>query len=340
MSTFHLAGDQRVFLTHMGLFGLTAILAEAGIEDLTVHWDGPRACIDAPALDPGLVDDVVRAHASSHTDEESWVTRDEAFDGNERALMSPRQTGFKSNDTWRDVHARRKEALDVLTRDNSWLDLRLLAALGEPCYWSRTSKGELVQDDAASRFEMQPRNRGAEIVTNRLRPLAASVAARPPGRVAAGLDGTAPVDELGKGAPNSVTATGFSVPGPVDNALAWCALWGVSALPLAHRVNGRSVTSGHVGRFRREFAYAPVWRGPWRPARVRTILASAQLRTSACAGVGYLSQGASRELSAGLWLRARGAIGIMRFSIENFGTEKAAARRALYGEPVVLAGGP
>ena len=45
-----------------------------------------------------------------------------------------------------------------LTATQQWLDLRLLAALGQPAYWSRDDKGGLMQDDGASRFDMQPRN--------------------------------------------------------------------------------------------------------------------------------------------------------------------------------------
>lgn len=340
MSRFTLAGGERLLLSHMALFGLASILETARLDGLTVSWRGPHAALDAPQLDPEVVGEAVRTHADAHTDTDSWVQRDLDIDGNRRGLMSPRLAGFKGADTWRSVQQSRHAVLDGLTERNAWSDLRMLAALGEPCYWSHNTKGEPLQDDGASRLEMQPRNRGSEIVTNRLRPLAAAVARRSPDRVAAGLDGSNPIDELGKDRPESVTATGLSVPGPVDNALAWCALWGIASLPLGPRIDATAVTSGHLGRSRREWFYVPVWSQPWRPARLRTVLASAQLRTAGGTGLGPWSHGAARELSARTWLRARGVIGVVRFDIERFGSDNAPERRALEGEALSLRAEP
>src|SRR5690606_8685909 len=102
-----------------------------------------------------------------------------------------------------------------------------------------------------------PRNRGSEIVGTRLRTLAAKVADRSPQAVASGLRGTVVRDEAGNDEPDSRTPTGLAPPGPTYNALAWCALWGISQFPVAMRVStggrsGTAITSGHLGSSRTE----------------------------------------------------------------------------------------
>ncbi len=159
-------------------------------------------------------------------------------DGNEGA-DEPSAVPFRRSGTWQLVQQSRWEVLDELTTaGHHWLDLRFLAALGEPCYWSFNRKGDALQDDGASRLEMQPRNQGSEFVGTRLRKLAATVAQRDAAKILAGLTGQSVDDELGDNTPGSRTATGLASPGPTDNALAWCALWGISQFPLAMRING------------------------------------------------------------------------------------------------------
>ena len=258
------------------------------------------------------------------------------FNGTPRALMSPRLTPFGDEDTWGHAQRSRHEILDALTTGSRWLDLRLLASLGEPCYWRRNRQGAILQDDAASRLEMQPRNQGSEFVGNRLRKLAGAVAARDPGQIMAGLRGDTIHDEIGGGKPDSRTATGLASPGPTDNALAWCALWGISQLPLAMRVNTTAITSGHLGHGRNEWFYVPVWRGAWRPARLRSILASAPLRVTAATRLGLHSDAEISAASA--WLSARGVEGLVRFPIQRFGSDNAPERRAMRGELIPTRG--
>lgn len=98
---------------------------------------------------------------------------------------------------------------------------------------------------------MQPRNQGSEFVGTRLRKLAATVAQRDTAKILAGLTGQSVDDELGENSPGSRTATGLASPGPADNALAWCALWGISQFPFAMRINDTAETSGHFSRGRK-----------------------------------------------------------------------------------------
>lgn len=331
MTTFMLRGaDPSVLLHHMAFYGLADILETAGVEDALLVWDDGWPVLAGEKLSPERVEDAVRDHILGRR---HWV---DATTGREqRAVMSPRLTVFKSHDDWRKHQDDRERVLGELTDQHAWPDLRYLAALGEPCYWRHSRvRGDPLQDDAASRLEMQPRNRGSEFVGNRLRPLTAKLLARKPGQIAAGLAGTGLVDELG-GKPDSVSATGLATPGPVDNAVVWCALWGIGQFPTMPRTAHAAVTSGHLGRPRREWFYVPVWERPWRPARLRSILASSQLARAAH-GLPQTEVAALNARAAATWLSARGVVGVVRFPIGRFGSDNAPERRALRGEVIPL----
>jgi CRISPR-associated protein Csb3 len=231
-----------------------------------------------------------------------------------------------------DVQRRRQAVLDKLTDDSWFLDLRLLAALGEPAYWSINRKGVSLQDHGASRLEMQPRNQGSEFVGSRLRQLAKAVADRAPAQVLEGLEGRVVRDESGKDQPDSRTATGFANPGPTDNVVAWCALWGISQLPQAARVNDVAATSGYLGKGAAEWFYLPYWSVPRHPARMRSVLTTRQLARAASQGLPERWEAADADvLAARAWLAARGVSGIVRFPVERFGSASAPERRAMLG---------
>jgi CRISPR-associated protein Csb3 len=252
--------------------------------------------------------------------------------------MSPRLTRF-DDETWEAVQHMRHAVIDELEAQRGWLDLRFIGALGEPCYWSFNSQDSLQQDDATSSLEMQPRNQGSEFVGSRLRKIADSVAARSTSQVLAGLCGLAVHDEAGGDRIDSRTATGLASPGPTDNALAWCALWGISQFPLAMRVwpdrrPNRAVTTGHLRHRRREWFYVPMWRSPWQPAHVRTIIAAEATRLVASDGLPDVAGRPSEVAAARAWLSARGVDGVMRFPVKTFGSDNAPERRAMAGEPI------
>jgi CRISPR-associated protein Csb3 len=341
-------GDPYVALSHLALYGLAAILEEAGL-DPRLGWTGQlrtRPLVSGPTLDHEQIGHTVREHAIRLAEPDAWLSRDITLKGAARGLMSPRLTLFPDLLTWQRVQRARHSVLDRLTVQRRLLDLRFLAALGEPAYWSRDIKERVLQDDGASRWEMQPRNQGSEIVGSRLRKLAAAVARRSPADVVAGLRGDAVRDEVGLDKPDSRTPTGLAAPGPTDNALAWCALWGISQLPIAMRTSsgwkpGTAVTTGHIGRTRSEWFYLPVWHQPWRPARLRTVLASAHLRTAASDGLtprdsrGRPVRDAPSPVAVAAargWLAARGVVGVIRFPIERFGSDNAPERRAMRGD--------
>jgi CRISPR-associated endonuclease/helicase Cas3 len=333
--------DVRVALHHLAAYGLVAILDDAN--PTARAGGGTRLCwstglqpvplLTAPGLSPDLVDQVVRDHAAAHAESTSWTERD--LDDAPRGLMSPRLSVLSGTPAWVRLQQSRHRELDTLTDTRALLDLRLLAALGEPCYWSTNRKGDPLQDDGASRWEMQPRNQGSEFVGTRLRKLAHSVAHRGPGTVATGLSGATTVDEIGGDKINSRTATGLAAPGPTDNALAWCALWGISQLPIAPRINATARTSCHLGRTGAGWFYLPVWHTPWTLAHLRTVLASKALHNAATAGLDPPWRIAPpTELAARHWLAARGVAGIIRFPVHRFGSASAPERRAMRGTPI------
>ncbi|MGH3932535.1 MAG: hypothetical protein ACRDTF_21460, partial [Pseudonocardiaceae bacterium] len=232
---------------------------------------------------------------------------------------------------WHTLEKGRNDTIDEITARRAELDLRMLGALGRPAYW-RMYERERQQDEGASRWEMQPRNQGSEFVGNRLAPLARAVAARSDEQVLDGLTGAALIDEIGHGKADSRTPTGLAAPGPTDNALAWCALWGISQLPLALRVRQAAITSGHVGKIGAGWFYTLIWTRAWRMARLRSMLASRQARE--VAELHVLPRSAGRvvdrlgDKAARSWMSARGVTAVLCFPVSRYGSDNAPERRA------------
>ena len=351
MNTLTIAGhDVRTLFSHLALYGLAAIVEDAGASptqdsQVRLRWSAgmePRPCLDTGDLTTHDVARIVHDHAHRHTAQTDWVSADLDLTGKARGLMSPRIAAIGDDrQRWNDLRCSRQDILDTLTAQRGWLDLRLLQALGEPAYWARRRDGGWLQDNGASRLEMQPRNQGSEFVGSRLRKLAHTVAGRDPDRVQAGLTGASVTDEIGKDEPESRTATGLANPGPTDNSLAWCALWGISQFPLASRVGDDSPlpasTSGHLGRSRQEWFYAPVWTKPWTSARLRTVLASRQLQLAASGGLpSPWAVPDPQAAAARAWLAARGVVGLVRFPIARFGSDSAPERRAMRADVLLV----
>ena len=143
-------------------------------------------------------------------------------------------------------------------------------------------------------------------------------------KVLAGLTGQSVDDKFGENSPGRRTATGLAGPGPTDNALAWFALWGISQFPLAMRINDTAETSGDFSYGRKEWFHVSMWQEAWRPARLRSVLASQELRTFAASGLTEATDVSDLEVSkARAWLRARRVEGAVRFEILKFGSDNA-----------------
>jgi CRISPR-associated protein Csb3 len=329
MNDFTLRGSPpEDMLSHLLLYGLTAILEDAGHRDVTIFWErgmSPRPVLRAEIEDQSIAAAVV-AHAEAHTAPDNWIQRRYPDGkGTLRGLMSPRRGAAPDPEAFQ---AARQDAIDDAGQP---LELRLIQALGEPAYW-RLAKNGPRPDEGASRFEMVPRNQGNEIMQGRYAKLSSAVAGRAPKAVVDGLTGTAVVDLTA--ATDSRTASGLRLPGPTDAAVAWCALWGISWLPIAHRSRSASTTPANLARRGNtpERFVLPLWSKPQTPARIRTVLASAQLPAAAR----LLADDDPVDGSAPGWLRAHGAEALAIFHVDVVGSANAPERRATRGRVLPL----
>ncbi len=325
--------DPLELLTHMVAYGLAAIVEAATRTPPTLSWTegmAPRARVAHAALPPAEMAGIVQGHAARLVHEDAWPQERIQLAGKPRGLMSPR---LAKVDHWPELTRRRHEVLGRLTGEDTWLDQRFLWSLGEPCYWSFGSRDEIRQDDAASRLELQPRNQGSEIVGNRLSPLAQAVAGRTPEEIEQAFRGVVCRDSVGHDAPDSRSGIGFRAPGPVDDVVSWCALWGVSQFVL-NRSPRSTTTAGNLRDGRDEWFFVPIWRGEWTPARLRTVLASAQLRAVAEESTGRNTDDSADAFATSdgrRWLLARGVKALVVFPVQRFGSASAPERRAQRG---------
>lgn len=346
MTGITLGGSPRTLLTHMAFYGLAAICQDAGHTELRMSWTpgmNPKPRLDVD-LDENAIADLVQVHAAHRAGPQAWPQERITIKGADRGLMSPRLSSLThevtvagkteqrlDHDLWRTLQQRRHRVLDHLTRQGQGLDLRLLAALGEPCYWrlDNPQQPSRHQDSAASRLEMQPRNQGSEFVANRLSKLAHAVANRTTTAILEGLLGRRVLDEVGNDKPDSRTATGMAEPGPTDNALVWCALWGISQAPLAFNSQDRAKTSICL-RNGKEYFYLPIWRRPLHPARLRTLLVSDQMRAVAEAELAIMngSDNSGYSTAAYQWSINRHITALLIFPINVYGSKSAPERRA------------
>lgn len=344
-----MTGAQRVQLaptghdglfTHAALWGAAAI-ASAACPTVRLGWIPGLA--PAPVLTGIGIEalaNAVHERAVHATDPAHWVQARLPHEP-DRALFSPRIKALPDAAAWTTWQQARGAHVDRLVRIGSTLDLRLLAALGEPSSWHEF-KGQPRQDDAASRLELQPRNQGSEFVGTLLRKLAAAVAGRSLDQVAAGLTGTLQVDEAGKDSPDSRSAANLRPPGLTDNSLAWVAMWGLASAPVVHRTGQPSRTATHVPwardsgvseELRAGHVVVPLWSGRWTVARLRAVLNSRAL-----AEVGRFARmseriSASREQQ---WLHERGVTGVMAMPLHTFGSTSSPERRVMAGRAVRL----
>lgn len=328
---FVLGGRWEAALSHLALFGLALIVEDQTGTEAKVHW--ARSMRAAPTLTSELASDgladIVLQHAKERVNG-SWVTAVFEHQGRTTAVFSPRIQAPKSAAAWSCVQAARHRELDRIGATDR-LDRSLIAALGEPAYWVNAERGDNRPDEGASRWEMKTRNRGEEFVQDRLARLAAAVASRSRERIKAGLQGNV-TDEVSKNSVNSRTSTGLTPPQPIDNAMAWCALWGLAAFPtrpvasaLAFRLGQTGAASVCAGSHRRRagtFHFVPVFARPVPPPVIRAVIASQSLARVAASG--------QREDTADErdWLRSKGVGCLMRFTL-NVSDNRSAPERWL-----------
>jgi len=335
-ATLQFVGDDLIAFDHLAGYGAAAIAEAAGHKDVRLRWTDeldPRLEVDGVAW--AELAAAVQAHAVAHTAATSWVNADGPAGDALSGLFSPRVKGMASDQLTR-WYADRSAVLDQI--DGPWqsLDLAMVGSLGAPSYWS-SDRGEPRPDYGASRWEMKTRNRGEEFVGNRLRLLARSVAARTVDEVETGLRGTTIRDETGKDAADSRTPTGLMPPSRVDNARAWCALWGISQFAVTPALAGASHTVAHLGHHSGGYLFLPCMGRPWPLGRLRTVLRSSQLRAVATSGLADAEVGRARiaadEIAIGwTWLLSRGVTSVVRFSVYHSDNKSAPEKWAERGE--------
>ena len=333
MTDFTLGSDYTRALDHFAGYGLSAILEDAG-ENVRLHWTSdearPRLTLTGLKTDSLAVAEAVRAHAHSHSDGASWVQRTTSVRGPARlstvGLFSPRVATPADAAGWNTLFSERRAVLDEQLNSGR-LDARMIHALGEPAYWPVGTLGA-EPDRGASRWEMKTRNRGEDFCRNRLSLLAKSVCARTATGVLPGLQGDRVIDEVGKGAIDSRTGTGLITPSPVDNAVAWCALWGLSLFPVTHRVGQQSRTPGAFpkDKIQPRQMVLPLTTAPTSLAKFRRVLRSQAFDDAAFAEVDSPSRTVGRET-----LQRAGVSGLVRFPIRIAGSASAPERQVLSG---------
>ena len=332
-----LDGDIQVLLSHMVLWGLAAICEDMELPGILASWS------DTPTPQPILhvdasKDDVAQAvidHATRSADHDSWLSKTTCVSADGKravALAAPRTAAPANDEIWRRVDEEHCALLDDL---ESRLDQRLLLGFGYRSWWAVERSGKIRADFGCNAWEMRTRNNGTDVVKDRLLPLAREVQAWSISEVLDGLTGTRLNDVVGKNDAMSHTGTGFCLPQPVDNARAWCALWGLANLPvMAH--TSRGVVSPALlsasdipGQNRRHLVMFGS-RRPMTLARARAILRSSQLPQASAPE----SVDAGQFRRAVGWCRAHGVDIAIRFPVDVVGSASAPERRALHGQVV------
>lgn len=337
MTDLMLGGAPRSAISHLAPLGMASILRDGGIRDARSWWDvdtaRPHVCSSRTAAEMA---ELVIQHAARRSGH-SWVNA--KITGASRhglSLFSPRIKAAQV-DEWGEYVAERDAWLAANRDSLTALDFRMLTALGQPAWWHCDAK-DTRPDDGASRWEMKTRNRGEEFLAHRLAPLTDVVALRSVQQMVAGLTGSSVIDELGKNAADSRTSTGLAVPGPVDSAFAYVALWGIAALRTVHR-SGHRQPSPSVGmRPRRGVhplcAYLPVFVSAVTPQHFAAVAASRALDELGRRAVEEAPEtGGSGEED---WLREQGVHAVAFFPIRKSGSTSAPERQILEGEVSIL----
>lgn len=318
--------------------GLVAVLDEAGLGPASFFWDADavpsRARVSCASPSKGEMAEAVRRHAERHTQADSWVqARIQGISNAGKGLFSPRAS-LNARD-WQEYLTQRAEWLTAHQAQLTELDWAMMAGLGEPAWW-RASDKDPQPDKGASRWEMKTRNRGEEIITHRLQPLAHAVSNRSGDQILTGLlEGVRVTDECGGNSAASRTATGFTTPQPTDNAKAWLALWGLSALPPLPMS-----TDAAAG-----FSQSP---GMWPRSRVHPTRAALPIVTKPYGWRGYRALLMSRYFdqaaspsepgskTAQGWLSSQGVAAIAHIPIRKVGSDSAPERQMLSASIEVL----
>ncbi len=336
MNEVRIGGPYTSALTHFAGFGVAAILEEAGYRGLRIGWSetsSPSMSITGPEIDESTVAEAVAQHAERHAIRESWVqARTHIRKGSKESevgLFSPRIAVPEDASAWARLYEERRAVIDADT-GFTWLDGQMLQALGEPAYWQAGLK-DAMPDEGASRWEMKTRNRGEDFVRNRLAPMALEVSTRGAPAIIKALAGESIDDSAGKD--DSRTGTGLVTPQPVDDAVAWCGLWGISAFRLFPRLSGVAITPGAwpTDRTHPAIMAIPLSTSPMSGAKLRRIIRSQSFSDAAFGNREKDPNALIRMATARATLKRTGVRGAVVFPIRKGGSASAPERQVLGG---------
>ncbi len=271
------------------VIGLASILnAETGTTSHLLWDNGGVVALECAAVaNFSEAANVVHGHARRQA-KSAWLKTVTHLSVGDRSPLSPRLGKLSTPDAFRELEEARRELIESIPSEDA-LTRRFIGALGRPSDWSLSPERETLPDAGASTWEMKTRNRGEEFIQNRLSLLADAVVARTDQQVQDGVEGVSEIDEVGKGALSSRTPTGLRAPGPADNTRAWCALWGLSALPVRPVVGNAgestSVTTGAIRNRGSVWFYLPVIEETTTVAGFRAIAQSKYLADQAASAV-------------------------------------------------------
>lgn len=343
MSRITIAGSVTSALTHFTMFGLAVLCEERWPGRVRLGWTGgaePEAFVTVADVAGHDIAEAVRDAAASASGTGGWARAEFTYSDSKtpRSPISPRIKAIdpvRNPGDWAGHQQVRWRVLDMLIDEGDHATLELLTGLGEAAYW-RFDRQAPRPDEGASRWEMKTRNKGQEFIVHRLLPLAEEIAGWTADGILAGLRGEAVRDPHGQDKADSRSATGFRRPGPTDNAMAWCALWGIAMFPVSHRTGGLSTTPGAwpPAYLHPRAMLLPVLAGPVTPSRYRTVLTARALADLGEAH-GPVDGGGDDAVTdrAHRWLRQRGAMGVLRFPILKTGSPSAPERQVLEGTP-------
>lgn len=348
MSTITLAGTMKQALTHFALLGLAKIAETAYPGKVRLWWSTdaiPRAHLSVEGADVEDLARLVRNLATDWSKDQAWPQiRRDYHHGKATSVASPFSPrikaidAVKNPDEWKGHQDARIKVLDVLDAERDWLSLELISALGEPAYWRQENK-DPRPDHGASRWEMKTRNRGEEFVSQRFGPLCREVAEWDFSAISAGLSGEILNDSIGKNASNSRTSTGLTPPGPVDVAVAFVALVGIAAFPMARHTHRINATPGAfpATRLHPSVMVLPMPTTPVTPSRMGGIIESEELGVitvrEGTRMVNKEKEGVTIHVTqAAAWLRSRQVPAVTVFPVLLGGSSSAPERQVLNGE--------
>lgn len=278
MTDIVIAGRIESAVTHLAGLGLAAVADAAGHHGVRLAWtddDDPRFIISFPRAGDDEVAVLLKRHADAMAAPEAWTQIVVKHEGRpETGLFSPRLKAPSTRASWNSLALERQFALDGLVGTGDSLSLEMIGALGEPAYW-RFEPREARPDHGASRWEMKTRNKGEEFIGNRFARMARSCGERSGRELLAGITGALQQDEL-DGTAVSRTATGLQRPGPIDAALAWVALWGLTSFPVVHESQAISRTAAAFPQdvLHPRWFVVPIVNRPASLERYRSLIAS------------------------------------------------------------------